>query len=165
MRRRGKSAKHPKRAYLLLAIGFVFLFMNIPSHAQQSQMADLSAQVASALENANIKGKVLILDFSGPGLEVTQLGRNLADQLFEAMPKAAKKFKIVDRSEMFEALRKNNPSFVTSSDIDSGAVLQLIHADAEIIGHLEKSSDSVTLKLEIRLVKKMKIVANLTGSF
>ncbi len=164
MRRRGKSAKHPKRAYLLLAIGFVFLFMNIPSHAQQSQMADLSAQVVSALEQSNIKGKVVLLDFSGPGLEVTQLGRNLADQLFDTMLKTAKKFTIVDRNEMFEELRKDNPSFSASSDIDPGRVVPLTHADTEILGHLEKGSDSISLKLEIRRIKKMKTVAKLAES-
>lgn len=147
-----------------MAAILVALFVNSPLAAQQSQMADLSAQVASALEKANIKGKVVILDFSGPGLEVTQLGRNLADQLFDAMPKAGKKFTIVDRNEMLEELRKDNPSFLASSDIDTGRVLPLTHADTEILGHLEKNSDSFSLKLEIRRSKKMKTVAKLAVS-
>lgn len=160
---RGKSANYPKRAILIIT-AILALFANFPLHAQQSQMADLSAQVASALEKANIKGKVVILDFSGPGLEVTQVGRNLADQLFDAMPKAAKKFTIVDRNEMFEALRRDNPSFSASSDIDPGRVLPLTHADIEILGHLEKTSDSISLKLEIRRIKKMKTVAKFAES-
>lgn len=164
MLRRGEPATYPRRVILLLAVILIFQLVNIPLHAQQSQMTDLSAQVVSALENANIKGKVVILDFSGPGLEVTQLGRDLAEQLFDAMPKAAKKFTIVNRNEMFEELRKENPSLLTSSDIDSGRVLPLTRAGTEILGHLEESSDSLSLKLEIRRNKKMETVAKLTES-
>lgn len=161
---RGGPTNYCKRATLILATALLTLFVNIPSHAQQSPIADLSAQVVSALENANIKGKIVILDFSGAGLVVTQLGRNLANQLADAMPKAAKKFTIVDRSEMLQALRNDNPSFLTSSDIDTGKVIPITHADTEILGHLEESSDAFSLKLEIRRVKKMKTVAMLGAS-
>ena len=77
------------------------------------------------------------------------------------MPKEAKKFTIMDRTEMLQALRKGNPSFLTSSDIDTGRVIPLTHADIEILGHLEESSDSFSLKLEIRRIKKLKTLATL----
>jgi TonB family protein len=96
-------------------------------------------------------------------LEVTQLGRNLANQLADALPRS-KKFALVDRSKMLEELRENDPSLLTSSDIDPGRVLQLTHVDAEILGHLEKGSDSLSLKLEIRRIKKMQTVARLAES-
>ena len=163
MPRRGKSAHYSRRLIVALATTLLFLFANVPLHAQQSQIADLATQVASALENANVKGKVVILDFSGPGLEVTQLGRNLANQLSDALPRS-KKFAFVGRSKMLDELRRDDPSFLTSSDVDPGRVLQVTHADAEILGHLENSSDSLSLKLEIRRVKKMKTIAKLAGS-
>lgn len=163
MLRRGKSANYFKRAILVFATLLLMFFVNFPLHAQESQMADLSLQVASALEKANIKGKVVVLDFSGPGLEVTQFGRNLANQLSDALPRS-KKFELVERDKMLEELKKNDPSFLTSSDIDPGQVLQLTRAGAEIVGHLENDSDSFALKLEIRRVKKMKTVAKLAES-
>ena len=44
-------------------------------------MADLSAQVVSALEQSNIKGKVVLLDFSGPGLEVHAIGSKFSGSI------------------------------------------------------------------------------------
>lgn len=94
----------PGRILRISAAALVIFFCAvIPSYAQQMQMAALTSQTADALKKAHAK-KVVVLDFSGTGLQVTQLGRNLADQFSEGLAKSGGKFVVVDRAQFLQAL-------------------------------------------------------------
>lgn len=134
----------------------------IPSYAQQEQIAALTSQTADALEKAHAK-KVVVLDFSGPGLKVTQFGRDLADQFSDALAKSGDKFVMSDRTQFLQSLSAAKPPIVTSSDLDSGPTSESIHADSEILGHLETDGDHISLAIEVRRVKNGKTVGKLSG--
>lgn len=141
-----------------------FICAAIPSYAQQTQIAALTSQTADALEKAHAK-KVLVRDFSGPGLEVTQLGRSLADQCAETLAKSGGKFVVVDRTQMLQALSTTKPPMTTSSDLNLGHLAETTHADTEVLGHLESDGTHVSLAVEVRNVKKGKTVAKLRETF
>src|SRR5579864_1768794 len=75
----------------------------VQSHAQQTQIDALAGQAAQVLEESHAK-RVVVFDFSGPGLNVTQLGRDLADQFSGALPKSGGGFAVTDRTQLFQAL-------------------------------------------------------------
>jgi TonB family protein len=136
----------------------------IPSYAQQAQMVALTSQTADALKKAHAK-KVLVRDFSGPGLEVTQLGRSLADQYAETLAKSGGEFVVVDRTQMLQALSTAEPPMTTSSDLNLGHLAKTTHADTEVLGHLESDGTHVSLAVEVRSVKKGKTAGKFHETF
>lgn len=150
-----------RRILRISAAALVILFCAaIPSYAQQTQIAALTSQTADALERVYAK-KVAVLDFSGPGLEVTQFGRSLADQYAETLAKSGGKFVVVDRSQFLQALSSAKPPMTTSSDLNSGHLIKTAHADTEVLGHLESDGTHVSLAVEVRRIKNGKTVAKL----
>lgn len=142
----------------------IFFCAVIPSYAQQTQIAALTSQSADAFEKAHAK-KVAVLDFSGPGLEVTQFGRSLADQYAETLAKSGGKFVVVDRTQMLQALSTARPPLTTPSDLNSGQLAKTIHADTEVLGHLKNDGTRVSLAVEVRTVKHGKTVAKFHETF
>jgi len=142
----------------------IFFCSAIPLYAQQPQIDLLVTQTADVLKTVHAK-KVVVLDFSGPGLEVTQLGRNLADQFSEALAKFGGKFAVVDRAQFLQALSAAKPPIVTSSDLDSGPAKKVIHAESEILGHLETDGKYISLAIEVRRMKNGKTVGKFGGKF
>lgn len=131
-----------------------------PSYAQQTQIAELTSHTADALKKARAK-KVVVLDFSGPGLEVTQLGRNLANQFSEVLAESGSKIVVVDQTQFLQALSAAQPPMTTFSDLNSGQLVKTAHADTEVLGHLERDGIHVSLAVEVRRLKNGKTVAKL----
>ncbi|HEV2222943.1 MAG TPA: energy transducer TonB [Candidatus Acidoferrales bacterium] len=154
-----------RRILRISAAAFVIFFCAvIPSYAQQTQIAALTLQTADALEKAHAK-KVAVLDFSGPGLEVTQFGRDLANQFSDALAKFDDKFVMSDRPQFLQALSAAKPSMATPSDLNSGQLAKTIHADTEVLGHLKSDGTRVSLAVEVRTVKHGKTVAKFHETF
>jgi len=120
----------------------------------------LASQTADALKKAHAK-KVVVLDFSGPGLQVTQLGRNLANQFSEVLAESGSKFVVVNRTQFLQALSSAKPPMTTSSDLNSGQLAKTTHVDSEVLGHLESDGTHVSLAVEVRRFKNGKTVAKL----
>lgn len=156
-----EKSHYSNRRFPVAAAVVVFFFCAvIPSYAQETQIAALTSQTADALKKAHAR-KVAVLDFSGPGLEVTQFGRGLADQYAETLAKSGGKFVVVNRTQMLQALSTAKPPMTTFSDLNSGHLTKTIHADIEVLGHLESDGTHVTLAVEVRRVKNGKTVAKL----
>lgn len=151
----------PRQGFRISAAALIIFFCAvIPSYAQQEQIAALTSQTADALEKAHAK-KVVVLDFSGPGLEVTQFGRSLADQYAETLAKSGGKIVVVDRTQMLQALSTGKPPMTTSSDLNSGQIAKTVHADTEVLGHLKSDGTHVSLAVEVRRINNGKTVAKL----
>lgn len=160
----GKSHGASRRCCISAVVFAIGFFVAIPSYAQRTQIDALASQAAEAMGKAHAK-KVIVLDFSGPGLKVTQFGQNLADQFSEALAKSGGKFAVVDRTQFLHALSTAKPPIVTSSDLDSGPVTKLIHVDTEVLGHLETDGNNISLAIEVRRFKNGKTVGKFSGTF
>ncbi|HKV28966.1 MAG TPA: energy transducer TonB [Candidatus Acidoferrales bacterium] len=153
-----KSSNPAKQIFRISVFLFVSLFcVAISSFAQQTQVDALAGQAAQVLQKSHAK-RVITLDFSGPGLEVTQLGRDLADQFSDILAKSGGKFAVVDRARVLQELLTAKPPLSTSSDLHSGPIAGKTHADAEVLGHLESDGTRVLLAVEIRRVKNGKTI-------
>ncbi|HEV2314251.1 MAG TPA: energy transducer TonB [Candidatus Acidoferrales bacterium] len=153
-----KISSLPRQGFRISAAALAIFFCGaIPSYAQQTQIAALTSQTADALEKAHAK-KVVVLDFSGPGLEVTQFGRNLADQFSAALAESGSKFVVVDRTQFLQALSAAKPPMVASSDLDPAPVMKLVRADTEVLGHLETDGNNISLAIEVRRFKNGKTI-------
>lgn len=160
-----KISSLPRQGLRISAAALVILVCAaIPTCAQQTQIAALTSQTADALKNVHAK-KVVVLDFSGPGLEVTQFGRSLADQYAATLAKSGGKFVVVDRSQFLQALSSAKPPMTTSSDLNSGLLAKTVHADTEVFGHLKSDGTRVSLAVEVRTVKHGKTVAKFYETF
>lgn len=156
-----KISTPPQRVLRISAAAAVFSFcVAVQSHAQQTQIDALAGQVAQVLEESHAK-RVVVVDFSGPGLNVTQLGRDLADQFSGALPKSGGGFAVTDRTQLFQALSAAQPPMTTFSDLNSGQLAKTVRADTEVLGHLESDGTHVTLAVEVRRVENGKTVAKL----
>jgi len=160
-----EKSRGTNRRYCFSAAVLAIVFcVSVPSYAQQAQIDSLVTQIAGALKKAHAK-KVVVLDFSGPGLEVTQLGRNLADQFSEALAESRSKFVVADRTQFLQALSAAKPPMVASSDLNPGPVMKLVRADTEVLGHLETDGNNISLAIEVGRVKNGKTVGKFTGEF
>ena len=156
-----KISRLPRQTFSISVLAlFIFFCAVVPSYAQQTQIAALAEQAAQVLQESHAK-RIVVLDFSGPGLQVTQLGRDLADQFSGALPKSDGKFTVTDRTQLLHALSTAQSPMTTFSDLNSGQLAKPIHADAEVLGHLESDGTHVTLAVEVRRFKNGKAVAKL----
>lgn len=135
------------RYCLFLAVCCVFIAL--PAHSQQAQLDALAAQTAQALQKAHTKS-VIVLDFSGPGFEVTQLGRGLADQFSSTLSAAsAGKFKVLDRSHLAEFIQGQNLSPLLLGIASNAFPADEFGAKALIWGELSNPPGNSALKLSL----------------
>jgi TonB family protein len=77
--------------------------------AQQTAIETAAVQLTDAIVHSKQK-TVAILDFSGPGDKVTELGEKLANDLSAAMAKSGTKFQMLDRSRVEKERQQNSRS-------------------------------------------------------
>jgi hypothetical protein len=117
--------------------------------AQQTAMESAADQLAGPIAHSK-QSALAIFDFSGPGKEVTLLGRKLADDFSAAITKSAGKLQVVDRSRV-EAKRREDhysPEIVLDSP-SSLMFAQELGAEAVVIGEMSLGQSN-TLNIELK---------------
>lgn len=137
----------------LCPIAIACILLALPAYSQQPQLDALAAQAAQAIEKAHAKS-VVVLDFSGPGLKVTQLGRDLADQFSAALSAASSgKFKVLDRSRLDDFIQKQNLSILARGFASAAFPGDKFGAKAVISGELSVVPADSSPKLELHCLK------------
>lgn len=128
----------------------LFLLAVAPfADGQQSAIATAAADLARAIIHTK-QHSVAVLDFSGPGQEVTALGTQLADQLSDAIANADKHLHVKDRGQV-TAIRDQN-SYAPEIVLDLPTALLFAHdlaVQAVVTGELSLTPDGV-LVVELR---------------
>lgn len=128
-------------------------FATLPAHCQQAQLDALAARTVEALHKAHTKS-VVVLDFFGPGLKVTQLGRSLADQFSSVLSSASGgKFKVLDRSHLAEFIQRRNLSPLLLGIASNAFPAGEFGAKAVIWGELSNLPGNSILKLGLHCLK------------
>lgn len=143
----------PRRSLALNFVRSIFclatawLFIALPAHSRQANLDALAALSAQALQKAHTKS-VVVLDFFGPGLKVTQLGRSLADQFSSSLSAASGgKFKVLDRSRLAEFIQGRNLSPLLLGIASNAFPADEFGAKALIWGELSNLPENSNLKL------------------
>jgi TonB family protein len=130
--------------------------------AQQAEIDTLAQQIAESIHKLRQKqmaNRVVVVDFSMHGGQVTALGSYLADELSRSLASLAQDFQVLDRSALLAFLeaKKVSPAEFRNDNVSRWASGQL-GADAVAVGDLTKKdkefSLSVTL-LETKTGKKL----------
>ena len=158
---------------LLFARSTIFLaaacfFTALPAHSQQPQLDALAAQTAQALDKAHVKS-VVVLDFWGPGLRVTQLGHELADQFSAALSASAdSKFRVLDRAQLPVFINEHKLSPLLLGLAAEAFPADEFGAEVLILGRLSATPNNSSLKWELHCVKgtfPSKKIADLQAEF
>jgi Gram-negative bacterial TonB protein C-terminal len=115
--------------------------------AQRRQTDSAAAQTAHALVQAKQK-TVMVFDFTGPGEQVTELGRRLADELSAGMAVAEPQLRAEQRAP--EIIRKKAGYYVPEIVLDPEATIILardLEVKAFVTGELSVVQDALVVKV------------------
>lgn len=117
--------------------------------AQQSPMEAAAAQLSGPIVHSRQR-KIAIFDFTGPGDKMTELGKQLADDLSVALAKSAAKLHVEDRSRVEEEIKQDFYAPQIVLDPESLLVVaQDLRVQALVVGEISLGQDkrlSVSLK-------------------
>ena len=111
------------------------------AHAQQTPMEAAAAQLSGPIVHSKQR-KIAIYDFSGPDKRMTELGKQLADDLSVALAKTAN-LEIEDRSRIEEQTKQ--VFYVPEIVADPEALVVLAHdlgAQAVVVGKISCAKTS-----------------------
>lgn len=138
----------PTRIARLAIVGLFLGALSVfPARAQPSELDALAAQVRKALLDAN-KKSVVIADFTGPTGNISELGREVADQLSACLVKADPQIVVLDRGRLRILLREKKLFTIdlTHEEV-AGAVGKLVGAEEVITGKIESDSGAYKVSL------------------
>jgi TonB family protein len=126
----------------------VLLFAAPIVRAQDAAMSAAAPKMADAISHAKQR-TVVVFDFTGPGAQLTGLGKRLADDFSAALAKSAQKFQVEDRSRVDEQLKADlYPADIIILDPQSmQGVAQDLRANAFVIGQLSLDQDKLSVTL------------------
>src|ERR1700722_16707877 len=138
---------------------FFLLLFSIPgcpsSQAQLRQTDDLANQIAQAMIHSKQKN-VIVFDFSGPSEKTNQLGEYLAQNLSDALKKAAPSLDVLDRTKIVAACagRRVLPSVLNdpSTAIWVGAGMG---AKAAVVGELSNQGDGLEITVKLYRIRDL----------
>ncbi|HKS81284.1 MAG TPA: energy transducer TonB [Candidatus Acidoferrales bacterium] len=115
-------------------------------------MDDLAEKIAGAI-SASKQKSVVVLDFLGPGMGYSGLGKTIADEFSDALRKSARDFLVLDRSKVSEQERR-----FSYLDYASGGfmVAGLYKAHVVIFGRLSAERGQLSLVADSYKVSKGK---------
>ncbi len=126
---------------------FAVLVTASPVAAQQAEVDALATRIAQRIAKSG-KTKVIVLDFVGPGPEITELGRWLAEAFSAALPSAGRHLTVLDRASLQAvAGRKSLAKKDTPDPMSSVWVGQLAGAELVVTGRIEFTPDDLKLRL------------------
>jgi len=117
--------------------------------AYESEIKRISETIAEKISEAK-KTKVAVVDFTDLQINVTELGRFIAEEFSSALSKAGKGFTVVDRGHLHVIIKEKKLS--ETGLIDSQAAMKLGKiegVDALITGTLTPFGDSVRIVVKV----------------
>ena len=120
---------------------------NIPARAQKAPMDAAAKEIADALLKAK-QQSVMVFDFSGPGQQVTQLGRKLADDFSAGLARSAPQLKVRDRSEVADPAKAFYfPPEIVLDPESTVSVAQSLSVKALVMGELTTEQDRIHVRV------------------
>ncbi len=133
-------------------LAFILAILAIPcAPAQEPQIIALASQMTDAITHANVK-TVVLFDFIGPGDKMTALGQKLADDFRIDLGKSGTAFKVIEATQIQDALKENR--FAPSVLVDVYAQQWLTQElKAEAFTQCELSLQGDNLEVIVRLYR------------
>jgi len=155
-------------AWMLLAdwvaIGLCLCTAAPAARGQQTPMEMAAAQLSGPITQSKQR-KVAVFDFSGPGDRMTQLGRQLADELSDALAKSSLKVKDRSRVEEESAQVFYVPQIVADPE-SLLAFAQDLRVQAFVSGKISRGQGNVlNVALTAFRVDDRKSIVGATGFF
>lgn len=131
-----------------------FLLFVPVATAQDSEISSLSTELFTLIRKSKPLSDgsrtAVVIDFSGPGADVSELGLWLADQISMDLSRTPRGFQMMDRKKFRDALEEQKiPSSVLQQDGPASCSARSAGASVFILGSLTTQDDAVELSVKV----------------